>query len=367
MPADEGDKTEPPTPRRRREARQKGQVARSQDLTAVVTLIVGLLVLELTGSRIWGRLLLIMQRSLSDQDLTDPDKAAPYASALFVEISKIVGPMFVIVMVAGIAVLVAQVGLNWTLQPLVPSLNKLNPISGIKRLFSGRSAAMMFINLGKLAIVGGVAYLTLLGSAEQILFASLLGSVNLLGMAAALVFKLGIRVGLVLLILALIDFAYQKYRHEKDLKMTKEEVKDELRSMEGDPVVKQRRRQVPQQLAMQRLRRDVPQADVVVTNPAHLAIAIAYDAETMPAPKVVAKGADYLALRIRQIAAQLSIPIVHRPPLARLIYDEVDTGQYIPEKFYQAIAEILAYVYRLSGKAPVGMEPAGMEPAGATG
>ena len=358
MPADQGEKTEAPTPRRRMEAREKGQVARSQDLTAVVTLLVGLFMLQLMWTSIWGRMMLVMRRSLSDPSLADPDKAASYAVGLFIEMSNMVLPVFITILVAGLAVLVAQVGLNFTWKPLKPSFSKLNPISGVGRLFSGRTFATMFVNLGKLFLVGGVAYLTIRGSAEVILASTLLGLGSLLSVMGDLVFTLGIRLGLVLLLLALIDYVYQRHRHEKDLKMTKEEVKDELRSMEGDPVVKQRQRKVRQQLAMQQLRRDVPQADVIVTNPAHVAIAIKYDTKTMQAPKVVAKGADYLALRIRQVAAQFDIPIVQRPPLARMMYQDIEVGQYIPEKFYQAIAEILAYVYRLGGKSPADLETA---------
>jgi len=163
-------------------------------------------------------------------------------------------------------------------------------------------------------------------------------------------FKLGIRLSAALLVLALLDVAWQRYKHERDLRMTKEEVKDELRSMEGDPQVKQRRRQVQLQLAIQRIRRDVPTADVVVTNPTHFAVAIRYDATAMVAPKVVAKGADHLALRIRQVAQEFGIPIVERAPLARALYADVEVGDNIPERFYRVVAEILAYVYELTGR-----------------
>jgi flagellar biosynthetic protein FlhB len=172
----------------------------------------------------------------------------------------------------------------------------------------------------------------------------------IVGLAGHLAFRLGIVLGVVLLILALFDYAYQRYRHERDLRMTKEEVKDEMRSMEGDPVVKRRRREAQMQLATQRMRQAVPQADVVVTNPTHVAVAIRYDPETMAAPKVTAKGADHLALRIRQIAAAAGVPILERPPLARMLYQDVDVGREIPERFYQAVAEILAYVYELTGR-----------------
>jgi flagellar biosynthetic protein FlhB len=209
------------------------------------------------------------------------------------------------------------------------------------------------MNFGKLALVSGVAYLTMAGQVAQIVHALDLDHAVLYVMLAELVFHLGMRLAAVMLFLALLDYAYQRYRHEKDLKMTKEEVKEELRRMEGDPVIKRRRRKVQWQLALQRLQSAVPKSDVVVSNPTHVAVALKYVAEKMNAPKVTAKGADYLALRIRQIAAAAGVPVVERKELARAMYDVVQVGQEIPEKFYQAVAEILAYVYELrSGTGP---------------
>ena len=169
-----------------------------------------------------------------------------------------------------------------------------------------------------------------------------------------MLFALALRLALVLLILAIFDYIWNRYKHVQDLKMTKQEVKEEMRRMEGDPVVKQRRRRVQMQLTMQRMSIDVPNADVVITNPTELAIAIRYDAETMTAPRVIAKGAGFLAARIRQIAVQHGVPVVERKPLARAMYRAVDVGQEVPAQFYRAIAEILAYVYRLTGRQPAG-------------
>ena len=213
-------------------------------------------------------------------------------------------------------------------------------------------------------MVGLVVYLTLASQAAAILFSFTVDFFALTGLGADLMYQLGINVGVALLILALLDFVWQRYRHERDLRMTKEEVKDELRSMEGDPLIKRRRREVQFQLSMQRLRKDVPSADVVVTNPTHVAVAIRYDLETMAAPKVVAKGADYLALRIRQLAGEFGVPIVSRPPLARALYESVEVGSYVPERLYRAIAEILAYVYELTGKRTRGAARREAIPAG---
>ena len=223
-----------------------------------------------------------------------------------------------------------------TLKPITPSLSKLNPLKGIARLFSLRSLVQALTNVAKLLLIGTVAYVTIRHAIEEVVFAQALSFGD--------VFRL-----------ALLDYAYQRYQHTRDMRMTKEEVKDELRSMEGDPAVKRKRRQIQLQMAMQRIGNAVPEADVVVTNPTHLAIAIRYEHDTMTAPRVVAKGADHLALRIRQIAEASGVPIVERKSLVRMMYDVVEVGETIPERFYQAIAEILAYVYELAGGGPRGL------------
>jgi flagellar biosynthetic protein FlhB len=350
MAADQDSKTEAPTPRRRNEARKKGQVARSQDLSAAIMLFAGFLALILLGPHVWLTLMAITRTALNVEEVTQGREVVILAFSIAQEALKVVVPIMLILLLAGLAVLFAQVGFLLTLDPLIPSLSKISPLNGIKRLFSFRSVAMALVNMGKLLMVALVAYLTLSGSATEILYAFTLGFSDVLRLGATLTSRLGIRLSAVLLVLALIDYAYQRYRHERDLKMTKEEVKDELRSMEGDPVVKRRRRQVQFQLALQRLEKEVPQADVVVTNPTHLAIAIRYEAEAMVAPKVIAKGADHMALRIRKLATDYGIPIVERKALARAMYEVVEVGEYIPERFYKAIAEILAYVYELSGR-----------------
>ncbi|MGB2987068.1 MAG: flagellar biosynthesis protein FlhB [Phycisphaerae bacterium] len=347
------DKTEPPTPRRRREARTKGQVARSQDLTAAVLILSGFLALSLVGPMIWHSLLAITRSALTAESVTRLDNVLPFAGAVAVETFKRLAPFLLILFFAMLVALLCQVGFLFTWQPLMPSLSKINPLSGIKRLFSIRSVMLAVVNFGKLLVVSLVAYLTLSGSAAAIVYAFTFGFQDVFRLGSSLMFRLGMRLSAALLILALLDLAWQRYRHERDLRMTKEEVKDELRSMEGSPEIKRRQRQVQLQMAMRRLRKDVPTADVVVTNPTHVAVAIRYDVETMIAPKVVAKGIDQIALRIRQIAAEFGIPIVERPPLARALHESVEVGEYVPERLYRAIAEILAYVYELTGRSPV--------------
>ncbi len=346
------EKTEPPTARRRQEARTKGQVARSQDLTAAGLLLGGFLSLYMFGPGIWFYLLDITRAGLSGEKTFRAETLWPLAGMIATEGVRRVFPFLLTLFAVMLMILLAQIGWLFTLQPLMPSLSKINPLNGIKRLFSIRSIVQAAVNFGKLLVVGSVAYATLVGSAAAILYAFSFGQHDIFRLGSWMMFSLAMRLGAALLFLALLDYAWQRYRTERDMRMTKEEVKDEMRSMEGDPLVRRRRREVQLQMAMQRLRKDVPKADVVVTNPTHVAVAIKYDGDTMAAPKIVAKGADYLALRIRQIAAEFGIPIVQRPPLARAIYESVEVGEYVPERLYRAIAEILAYVYELTGRSP---------------
>jgi len=352
MPADYGDKTEPATPRRLEDARKEGQVARSTDLPAAVLMLATFLALYMMGPKLWGSMLLIVRSSLDPSSPTVLDGLWSYAGATLFEIARRLGPILLIIFVSVLVSLFAQVGWLFTGKPLVPSLSKVNPLAGIKRMFSLRMVMLALLNTGKFLVVSVVVYLTLYNGAAAVFHAFCLDFRGVFHVGTSLTFDLGLRLSIAMLILALLDVAWQRYKHARDLRMTKEEVKDEHRSMEGDPKLKQRRRQVQLQMAMQRLRRDVPTADVIVTNPTHFAVAIRYDSETMEAPRVVAKGADHLAIRIRQIATEFGIPIVERPPLARSLYADVEVGQVIPEKFYRVVAEILAYVYELTGRSP---------------
>jgi flagellar biosynthetic protein FlhB len=242
-----------------------------------------------------------------------------------------------------------QVGVLVTFKPLIPKFSKLSPISGFKNLFSMRGLMRLGMSVTKVGIVSAVATVCIKWDMPKVLALIHLDAAALLAAAAGLVWSLAIKIAAVLLILGLLDLAYQKWQNHQEMKMSKQEVKDEFKRMEGDPMIKQRRAQVARQIAMQRLGHDVPKADVIVTNPTHFAVALQYDGSKMAAPKVVAKGADYLALRIRQIAVMHNIPIVERPPLARGLWRAVEVGQEIPASFYAAVAEILAYVYRLGG------------------
>jgi flagellar biosynthetic protein FlhB len=346
------DRTEAPTPRRREEARRRGQVARSSDLAPAVILLGAMILLHTSGQQIMGRLMEITRRCLdaSGDEALRVSTMTLTLGMTFRQMAALVLPMLLVVFVIALVTCLLQVGFVFSWTPLTPSLDKVNPLHGASRMFSGRSVVHLVLGLAKMLLLALVTWSTVRGHIDLIAGASGLNHLSVVSAAADLIYTLGIRLGIVLLVLALIDYAYQRIRHERDLRMTKEEVREELKRMEGDPLLKRRRREVQRHLLLQRIRSSVPKADVVVTNPTELAIALQYETQTMTAPKVVATGADFLARKIREIAIEHGVPIVERKPLARALYRDVEVGQEIPAKFYKAVAEILAYVYELAGK-----------------
>jgi flagellar biosynthetic protein FlhB len=244
----------------------------------------------------------------------------------------------------------AQVGLLFTFQPLKPKISQLNPIAGAKKLLGVRSLVKSGVNILKLIVVIGVAYLITVKRLPILVALPRMNSIAAVAEIGKLGLELAIWLVVLLLVLAFVDYIYQKWQHRKDLKMTKHEVKDERRSMEGDPAVKGKRLRMAREIAMQRIAQDVPQADVVIANPTHFSVAIRYDEKNMDAPVVVAKGADFLALRIRQLARFAGVPVIARPPLARALYWGTEVGDAIAPAHYEAVAELLAYVYRIDAK-----------------
>jgi flagellar biosynthetic protein FlhB len=348
-----GDKTEAPTPRRRQEAREQGNIARSPDLTAAVLLIGTMMLLHYTGGPLVSALRSIVSDSLSSASLADPTLASPLKLFLkFITVAALaIAPLLLGMMALATAANVMQVGFTLNSKKLEPNFEALNPLRGIGKLFkSGSGAVTLVMGLLKMALVGSAAYSAVHGRLHEIVSAQTLGHGAIFVLAAGMVYSISLRIGFILLLLAVIDYAYQRVRIERELRMTKQEVKEEMRRMDGDPLIKQRRRQIAMQIAQKQLKKDVPKADVVITNPTEFAIAIQYDSANMSAPKVVAKGQGYMAARIRQIAIENGVPILERKPLARALFRLVEVGQEIPEQFYSAVAEILAYVYELSGK-----------------
>ncbi len=346
-----GEKTEDPTARRLSEARKDGNVTRSADLTAAAVLLAGVLALVFAGPWMMGRMLTGMRVLLSGQNSGNATRADFLRLDIY-EAARILGeslaPLVAAVFLAAIVANLMQIGFLLTFKPLTPKLSKLDPIKGAANLMNLKAMVRLIMSLAKLVVIAAVATALTWGEISKVVHLGYLSTPEFLGLGGAMVLELAVKLALVLLVLALLDFWYQKWQRTQDLKMTKQEVRDESKGMDGDPGMKARRSRIARTLAMQRVAAAVPQADVVLTNPTHLSIALRYDSETMPAPKVIAKGADHLALKIRELANIHGVPIVERKPLARALYASVEVGQYIPEEHYAAAAEILAYVYRLA-------------------
>ncbi len=350
MAEDLGEKSEQPTTRRMSESRDKGQVARSQDLGAAVGLLTSVVLLVILGGGIMDGFARLMRRILASETPGNPlsvDSLWLATQYAFGEGVQALAPLALIAALAAYASQFAQVGWLITGEPIRPKLSKLDPIKGTKQLFSKKNLVKTVVNSLKLVIVIGVVWFVLLGRIPMLAATPRLGAAPAMYVIVRVILELAIWLVAVLLVLALADFAYQRWQHTQDLKMTKQEVKDERRSMEGDPEIKGRRLKLAREIAQQRIASAIPQADVVITNPEHFAVAIKYDEDAMGAPRVIAKGVDFLALRIRQLARLAKVPIVERPPLARALYWGVDVGQEISPEHYKAVAEILAYVYRL--------------------
>ncbi len=349
MPEDLGDRTEAPSSRRLSEAREQGNIPRSQDLSAAIDLIAAVIILALLGVGLARAFRNIMERSLNSDASASLSFAGllPTLSYAAWEAAKVAIPIMGLVLVLAYVAQLSQVGLHFSTKPLAPKLGRLNPLNGLKNLFNTRSLMKTAVNTVKLGAVLLAGWVFMAGMVHKLAFLPMLPAMQAIDLALSFGASLAKILLAILLLIGIIDFLYQRWKHKKDLRMTKQEVKDERRSMEGDPQVKGQRFRMYQKIVLQRINAAVPKADVVVTNPTHYAVAIKYDPKTMRAPKVVAKGVDYIALEIRKIAMAHAVPIVERPPLARALYAGTEPGHEIDSKYYQAVAEILAYVYRL--------------------
>jgi flagellar biosynthetic protein FlhB len=347
--AESAEHTEAPTPQRRREAREEGNVARSADLTAAISLLGAVLLLGFFADDLFRAFKVLVHRELSTNWISDGfatyELSHTLATSFWIGI-KVFAPLAIAMFAIGVVANIFQIGFLVSLKAVAPKLSKLDPSKGIKNIIGKRAMMRLVMSLAKVSIVTIVSAVFIYLEVPRVLSLARIDAMPLLAAAAAMVWALSLKIAVVLLLLAILDFMYQKWQHEDDLKMTKQQVKEDMKRMEGDPQTKQRRAKVARQLAMQRMGQVVPSADVVVTNPTHYSIALKYD-ETTAAPKVVAKGVDFMAMRIRQLAVANGVPIVERPPLARGLYRHVDVGQEIPTKYYKAVAEILAYVYQL--------------------
>lgn len=343
------EKTEEPSEKRREDSRKEGQVAFSRETTSVAILVGIALIFYLMSSYNLKKSEAYLAHAFTN--LVTQDFTIPFVISIMHSILDAVAPIFLpfalMTLVAGIFSSVFQVGFRPTLKPLQPKLNKISPLSGIKRLFSSQGLAELAKSLFKLIVLGYIGYLTFQEELAGLTALSVISIESIIQYNFMVTAKVVGKIILALIVLAVFDFVYQRWSHEQKIKMTKQEVKDELKQTEGDPQLKSRVRQLQREMSRARMMQEVPKADAIITNPTHFSVAILYDRETMIAPQVIAKGADFLAWRMRTVAKENNIPVLERPPLARELYRDVEIGEAIPDRFYKAIAEILAYVYRL--------------------
>ncbi|MDU4959892.1 MAG: flagellar biosynthesis protein FlhB [Sporomusaceae bacterium] len=349
-----GEKTEEATPKRRSEARQKGQVAKSTELNSAFILLSAFFALKMLGPYIYGSLTDFMRHIFSGlADFSTQTVTLQMVSLLFLEISlvlfRIIIPIMLTIAVISLAINFMQVGFTLTFEPLLFKFDRLNPLAGVKRLISKRSLVELAKSLLKIAIIGYFVYRFINREIEFI--PGLLGVelIDSLQYIASLTIDLALQIGGVILVLAAIDYSYQWWEHNQSLKMSKQEVKEEFKQTEGNPQIKSKIKERQRAMAMRRMMQEVPTASVVVTNPTHFAVALKYQPD-MSAPVIVAKGQDLIAARIKEIARAHKVAVVENKPLARTLYSTAEVGDVVPPHLYQAVAEVLAYVYRLNKK-----------------
>jgi len=347
------EKTEKATPRRRQDARKKGQVAQSKEISSVLILMTTMGVFYFAGSWIFYNFSGVftgIYGNIGTLSLNNASEAGLFLNTIFEYLISILIPIFLPIIVAAVVANVAQVGFEMHSQPMQPKLSKLNPISGMKKIVSLKSLVELVKSILKIVIVGGVAYVII--EKEMRYFPSLMQKsvVDILLFIAEVTFKIFFFVCLVMIVLAVLDYVYQRWQHEKSLKMTKQEIKDERKQTEGDPKIKARIRSIQLEMAQRRMMEAIPEADVVITNPTHLALAVKFDAKEMVAPTVLAKGSGFIAERIKEVAREHHVPVVEDKPLAQAMFKMVEIGDFIPVELYRAVAEVLAYVYRLKGQ-----------------
>ena len=346
-----GDKTEKATPKKKSDARKKGQVFQSREMSAALVLIIMIVTLKALGSNLYSQITLYMKNAFSEYVKLTGQFDLNMVMKLFIEalivLAKTVLPLLIVAALSAVIIGYAQVGYLFTFETLKVKGNRINPLSGFKRIFSVRSLVELLKSIIKIVIVVWVAYSYLKSKTNEVIALMDADLFSILAFIGDATFNVGIKISFAMVILGFADFLYQKFDYEKNLRMTKQEVKDEYKQTEGNPEIKGKIKQKQRQMSMKRMMQDVPKADVVITNPTHFAVAIKYDLEKATAPFVLAKGQDYIALRIKQIATENKVQLVENKPLARTLYSTVDIGETIPPELYQAVAEILAFVYKL--------------------
>lgn len=345
------EKTEKATPKRRREAREKGQVLQSKEISSAIVIIASFFSLKLLGPYMFERLLSFSnsfyKEYFSNLGLLSTGDITILMMRFIAVVAIIAGPITVIILILGVSSSYLQTGFLFTTKTLEMKLSRLNPIEGFKRLFSKRALVELIKCIFKVTVVGYLIYSYTIKEIYNIFKLLDLNIESIVTYIGSTVVNVGIRCGVALLVLSVFDYGYQWWEYEKNLRMTKQEVKEEFKQTEGNPQIKSKIREKQRQMAMRRMMQDVPKADVVITNPTHYAIALKYDKDKFSAPYVLAKGVDLVAQNIKDIAKKHGVPTVENRPLAQTLYNTVEIGEMIPEELYQAVAEVLAYIYSL--------------------
>lgn len=353
-----GEKTEPATAKKLKDARDEGQVAKSKELSAAIDLIALFLVLKIFISYIGENLLSMFPVIYNKMpDIINDSaggmsifSATTVVNNVMLVILKVLAPVFIVGIMCCILINIFQVGWKVTTKPMKPKASKINPLSGFKRIFSKDSLFELLKSIAKIALIIYVAYTSIKDHQNELFLLYDIPLMQVIILIGTIVIDAGFQISLVYLVVGIVDWLYQKHKFKEDMKMTKQEVKDEYKNTEGNPEIKSRQRSKMRETSQRRMMQDLPTADVVITNPTHLSVAIKYDADQNSAPVVIAKGEDYLAMKIREIAKENNIEIVENKPLARMLYANVDVGAEVPPELYQAVAEVLAFVYSLKNK-----------------
>lgn len=347
-----GEKTEKATPKKKQDTRKKGQVAKSADVNTSFVLIAVFLCLLAIGPWMKVEILKLFEHSFRVYLLEEVtvQKVHMIFLELIMQLIWIIGPIMLAAFLGAVIANYLQVGPLFSTEAIHMKLNKLDPIQGFKRIYSVRAIVEFVKSMLKIVFVGVITFSILWMSMEEVLILSQKNLHEAFAFLGNLTVRMGLFAGGALLFLSIFDYLYQKYDYEKNIRMSKHDVKDEYKKAEGDPLIKSKIKQKQREMAMQRMMQDVPQADVIITNPTHYAIALKYDESKGDAPIVLAKGVDYVAKKIKEKAKEHNIVTVENKPLARSLYSQAEIGDAIPEEFFQAVAEILAYVYRLQNQ-----------------
>jgi len=346
------EKTEQATDKRREESREKGQVAKSREIPSVAVLFACLIYFHFNAAGLLQKIMAIMSTSFrtAGQVVIDMDNAPSLLTGYIFKVFFLLLPLLGIISFVALAANVLQVGMLFSTSAIQPEFSKLNPMKGLKNLFSLRSGVELIKNIIKLSIVGFVAYQVVGDEIKNCLTLAEHSVWGILIYVGKISFKILITTGWVLVILAILDYLYQRWEYEKNMRMSRQEIKDEFKNTEGNPVIKARIKRLQREMARKRMMAAVPTADVVITNPTHLAVALKYEQTKNSAPCVVAKGAGLIAEKIRAVARENNIPLIEDKPLAQVLYKMVKVEDSIPENLYRSVAEVLAYVYSLRRK-----------------